>query len=82
MKIRIGGHAPVVHETAWLAPNATVIGQVTLAADASIWYNAVLRADFEVISVGAKSNIQDCCVVHRFVHLCRCSISMTRTLRT
>lgn len=64
MKIRIGGHAPVVHETAWLAPNATVIGQVTLAADASIWYNAVLRADFEVIAVGEKSNIQDCCVVH------------------
>ena len=43
----------------WIAPNANVIGEVTLAKDESIWFNAVLRADNEPIYIGEGSNVQD-----------------------
>ncbi|WP_327096739.1 gamma carbonic anhydrase family protein [Nocardia vinacea] len=64
MRIEVSGHTPEIDETAWIAPNATVIGRVQLAADVSIWYSAVLRGDLEAISVGARTNIQDGCVLH------------------
>ncbi|TSD94670.1 gamma carbonic anhydrase family protein [Skermania sp. ID1734] len=64
MKIQLGEHRPHIDPSAWIAPNATVIGRVTLSADVSIWYNAVLRADLETITIGAKTNIQDGCVLH------------------
>ena len=48
----------------WIAPNATVIGQVTLKTNASVWFGAVLRGDVEAISVGENSNIQDGSVLH------------------
>jgi carbonic anhydrase/acetyltransferase-like protein (isoleucine patch superfamily) len=48
----------------WIAPNATVVGDVTLAEDVSIWYGAVLRGDSGAITVGAGTNIQDNCVLH------------------
>lgn len=64
MRIEISGHTPEIDEIAWIAPNATVIGRVRLAAEVSIWYGAVLRGDVEAISVGARSNIQDGCVLH------------------
>ena len=48
----------------WIAPNATVVGDVTLAEDVSIWHGAVLRGDSGAITVGAGTNIQDNCVVH------------------
>ncbi|MEV6139274.1 gamma carbonic anhydrase family protein [Nocardia sp. NPDC051990] len=64
MRIEISGHTPEIDETAWIAPNATVIGRVRLAAEVSIWYSAVLRGDLEAISVGARTNIQDGCVLH------------------
>lgn len=53
-----------IHEKAWVAPNAVIQGDVNLAEGVSIWYNAVLRADQETITVGKNSNIQDCCVIH------------------
>ena len=49
---------------AWIAPNATVVGDVTLQEDVSIWYGAVLRGDSGAITVGRGTNIQDNCVVH------------------
>jgi carbonic anhydrase/acetyltransferase-like protein (isoleucine patch superfamily) len=49
---------------AWVASNATVIGKVRLEEDAAIWFNAVLRGDNELITVGARSNVQDGCVLH------------------
>ncbi|HLS78237.1 MAG TPA: gamma carbonic anhydrase family protein [Nocardia sp.] len=64
MRIEVGGFAPEIDEGAWLAPNATVIGRVRLAAEVSIWYSAVLRGDLEQITVGARTNIQDGCVLH------------------
>jgi carbonic anhydrase/acetyltransferase-like protein (isoleucine patch superfamily) len=48
----------------WIAPNATVIGKVSLERDASIWFFAVLRGDNERIHIGEASNIQDGCVLH------------------
>ncbi|KZM73866.1 gamma carbonic anhydrase family protein [Nocardia terpenica] len=64
MRIRLGEHEPRIDESAWLAPTATVIGRVRLAAEVSIWYNAVLRGDVEDIAIGAGSNIQDGCALH------------------
>lgn len=50
--------------SAFVAPNATVIGDVTIGDQASIWYNAVLRGDINAITVGARSNVQDGAIVH------------------
>ena len=49
---------------AYLAPNATVVGDVTLEKDVNIWYGAVLRGDSGAISVGEGTNIQDLCILH------------------
>jgi carbonic anhydrase/acetyltransferase-like protein (isoleucine patch superfamily) len=59
-----GGEQPAVHDTAWLAPTATLVGPVTVREGASVWYGAVLRADYGRITVGARSNVQDNCVFH------------------
>jgi carbonic anhydrase/acetyltransferase-like protein (isoleucine patch superfamily) len=48
----------------WIAPNATLIGKVRLQRHASIWFNAVLRGDNELIDIGENSNVQDGCVLH------------------
>lgn len=48
----------------WIAENASVIGRVRLQSRASVWFQAVLRGDNELIDVGEESNIQDCCVLH------------------
>ena len=48
----------------YVAPNATVIGRVTLAEDVSVWSNAVIRGDNEPIRIGARTNIQEGCVLH------------------
>lgn len=50
--------------SAWIAENATVIGRVRLASRCSVWFQAVLRGDNELIDVGEESNIQDGCVLH------------------
>lgn len=55
---------PAIDPAAWVAPNATVIGDVRLAAGASIWFNATLRGDNDPISIGENSNIQDGSVLH------------------
>lgn len=49
---------------AFVAPNATVVGDVTLMEDASVWYGAVLRGDSGAIVIGRGTNIQDNCVIH------------------
>ncbi len=62
--LAIAGHAPGLHPQSWAAPNATLIGQVVLAADSSVWYGAVLRAEAEPIEIGAGTNIQDGVTIH------------------
>ncbi len=51
-------------EDYWIAPSAMVIGKVKLETNASVWWNAVLRGDNELITVGENSNVQDGCVLH------------------
>jgi carbonic anhydrase/acetyltransferase-like protein (isoleucine patch superfamily) len=50
--------------TCWVAPNATVVGNVEIGTDASVWFNTVIRGDNERITIGARSNVQDSCVLH------------------
>ena len=58
------GKAPQLAPSAFVAPSASVIGDVTVGEGSSIWYNAVLRGDVNSISIGSDSNIQDAAVVH------------------
>jgi carbonic anhydrase/acetyltransferase-like protein (isoleucine patch superfamily) len=55
---------PSIHPSAFIAPNAVVLGDVTIGKDASVWYNTVLRGDINRIEVGEGSNIQDGSVLH------------------
>jgi len=58
------GHQPTVSPSAWIAPTATLVGDVRVEAEASIWYGAVLRADFGPIIVRRGANVQDGSVLH------------------
>ncbi|MCK9382092.1 MAG: gamma carbonic anhydrase family protein [Sulfuritalea sp.] len=60
----LGDRKPSLGRDVWIAPNATVIGDVRLGDNASIWWNAVLRGDNDTITIGANSNIQDGSVLH------------------
>jgi carbonic anhydrase/acetyltransferase-like protein (isoleucine patch superfamily) len=61
---RLGEDAPVLAASAYVAPNAAVIGKVILAAHATVWFGATLRGDNETISIGTGSNVQDSAVLH------------------
>ena len=61
---RLGDLVPDIHPTAFVHPDAVVVGAVTIGADASIWPSAVLRADYGAISVGARTSVQDGTVLH------------------
>src|SRR3990170_1237307 len=58
------GKSPRVHPTAFIAPTACLIGDVTVEENASVWYNAVVRADFSPIIIRRGANVQDCAVIH------------------
>jgi carbonic anhydrase/acetyltransferase-like protein (isoleucine patch superfamily) len=55
---------PTIHPSAFIASTASVMGNVTLGAEASVWYGAVLRGDLEAIEIGDQTNIQDLTMVH------------------
>lgn len=55
---------PAVHPEAFIAPGATVVGEVTLGRESSVWYGCVLRGDVAAIELGEASNLQDLTVVH------------------
>ena len=55
---------PKISGEYWVAPNATIIGDVTLEKNTSIWFNAVLRGDVENIFIGEGSNVQDLSLIH------------------
>jgi carbonic anhydrase/acetyltransferase-like protein (isoleucine patch superfamily) len=61
---QLGDDAPRMAESAWAADSAELIGRVSLAADSSVWYGAVLRGDNEWITIGERSNVQDLSVLH------------------
>ena len=59
-----GDKRPEAAPSAFVAPGAYVIGAVSLAEESSVWYGAVLRGDTEAIRIGARTNVQDGCVLH------------------
>lgn len=61
---KLGEHAPTIHESVFVADTATIIGQVTLGENASVWFGAAIRGDNEPIEVGSGSNIQEGAVLH------------------
>lgn len=64
MIISLNGKIPQVHQEAFIAPNAAIIGDVEVEAGASIWFGAQVRGDDGRIIIGARSNIQDNVVIH------------------
>jgi len=63
------GIVPVVPASCYVDVSAQVIGDVVLGEQASVWMNAVIRGDVNSIRIGAKSNVQDCAVLHGMRHL-------------
>lgn len=61
---QLGAEAPSIHASAFVAPCANVIGKVSLASNASVWFGATLRGDNERITIGANSNVQEAAVLH------------------
>jgi carbonic anhydrase/acetyltransferase-like protein (isoleucine patch superfamily) len=55
---------PQIHESAFIAENATVVGDVVIGPDASVWFGSVVRADVHFIRIGARTNVQDLTVMH------------------
>lgn len=64
MIYELDGVAPELAEDAWAAPDANIIGRVTLEAESGVWFGATLRGDNEPIVIGARSNVQENCVLH------------------
>lgn len=60
----LGGAEPKIHPTAFVHPQATVIGDVEIGAESSIWPSAVLRGDEGFIRIGERTSVQDCSVLH------------------
>ena len=58
------GKWPKIADDAFIAPNATIIGDVEIGPGASIWFNCVLRADVAIMRIGARTNIQDGSIIH------------------
>jgi carbonic anhydrase/acetyltransferase-like protein (isoleucine patch superfamily) len=60
----VNGLAPFIEDDVWLAPNATIVGDVHIGSGSSIWYQSVLRGDVGKITLGREVNIQDGTVIH------------------
>lgn len=67
------GHEPQIPESCWIAENATVVGEVSMGDNCSIWFNAVVRGDVNQIKFGDNVNIQDGAVIH-------CTYEKTKTI--
>lgn len=70
--LAVKGISPTIPDNCFVAPNATIVGDVQMGAECSIWFNAVLRGDVNSIRLGDKVNIQDGAVVH-------CTFEKTKT---
>ena len=57
-------HPELIDESVFIAPGAVIIGTVRLAAQSSVWYNAVLRGDTDTIGIGPRTNVQDGAIIH------------------
>jgi carbonic anhydrase/acetyltransferase-like protein (isoleucine patch superfamily) len=68
MILPFGGRSPRIAASVFVAPTATVIGDVTIGEDSSVWFGAVLRGDTGRIEIGARTSVQDTAVVHTSEH--------------
>lgn len=62
--IPLHGVTPSIHESCWIAPTATLIGQIILSEDCTVWFGAIIRGDVCEIEIGKKCNIQDGVIIH------------------
>lgn len=62
--LTINGKTPQIDDSAFIAPGCRIIGDVTIGAGSSVWYNCVIRAEVNRIVIGARTNIQDGSIVH------------------
>ena len=62
--ITVAGHTPTISETAFVAPGATVAGNVAIGAGASVWFGCVVRSEKAPVVIGAETNLQDLSVIH------------------
>ncbi|MBS7251512.1 MAG: gamma carbonic anhydrase family protein [Candidatus Freyarchaeota archaeon] len=62
--VEFDGKRPKVHPTAFVAPTATIIGDVEIGEKSSVWYGAVIRADFAPVRIGRCTAVEDNCVIH------------------
>ncbi|QMW01979.1 gamma carbonic anhydrase family protein [Spirosoma foliorum] len=69
----VRGIHPVFGENCWYADNATIVGEVTMGRDCTVWFNAVIRGDVNSITIGDRTNIQDGAVIH-------CTYKRTKTI--
>lgn len=69
----VNGISPQIPEDCFVAPNATIVGDVTMGAECSVWFNAVVRGDVNSIQMGNKVNIQDGACIH-------CTYEKTKTI--
>ena len=69
------GRVPRIADSAWIAPTASVVGDVVLGDRSSVWFGSVLRGDEERIEIGAETNVQDGVVVHTTQGLCGVSVA-------
>jgi gamma-carbonic anhydrase len=67
------GKSPAWGKNCWIAPNATLVGDLTMGSDCTVWFNAVIRADVNAIRIGERVNIQDGAVIH-------CTYQKTETI--
>ncbi|MBU3014906.1 gamma carbonic anhydrase family protein [Poseidonibacter lekithochrous] len=64
MILKFKEHYPQINPSAWIAPSADVIGQVTIGENSSVWFQCVLRSDVNKIIIGKNTNIQDLSMIH------------------
>jgi len=64
MILKFKEHYPVIDSTAWTAPSADIIGNVTIGKDSSVWFQCVVRSDVSKVVIGDRTNIQDLSMIH------------------
>ncbi|MEY2799841.1 MAG: hypothetical protein RI934_829 [Bacteroidota bacterium] len=60
----VKGVTPIIDSSVFIAENATIVGQVTIGAGCSVWFNAIIRGDVNTITIGDRTNIQDAAMIH------------------
>jgi carbonic anhydrase/acetyltransferase-like protein (isoleucine patch superfamily) len=62
--LSVNGKSPLIPSSCWIAPNATLVGDVQFGENCTVWFNAVIRGDVNEIRIGNETNIQDGAVIH------------------